>query len=179
MKISERMCKMYFSFLKMSDSITGSGGNSTSSVKSFFKDVGSATVKFGNHLVMCVTYVYKYTIGKIVYRFSEDARSLKEHKASIENDKKPEILINEMGKNKIDTKYSRFENAINLYKRTFEYRSYIPKREYRSYILKRNLKLFFINDTVSLLQNGFHLFVIGAGRDEKLNVLSVSGLHIG
>ena len=68
------MCKMYFAFLKMSNSIAGSGGNSTSSVKSFFKDVGHAIAKFGEHLVKCVTYVYGYTIGKIVYHFSEDAR---------------------------------------------------------------------------------------------------------
>ena len=42
---------MYFAFLKMSNSIAGSGGNSTSSVKSFFKDVGHAIAKFGGRVL--------------------------------------------------------------------------------------------------------------------------------
>ena len=35
----------------MSSSIAGSGGNSTSSVKSFFKNVGHAIAKFGGRLI--------------------------------------------------------------------------------------------------------------------------------
>ena len=142
---------MYFAFLKMSNLFTGPEGNSTSSVRSFFNDVGHATAKFGKHLVKCVTDVYEYTIGKIVYRFSEDARSLKERKASIENDKKAKILIMEMGENTLDTEDSRRENAIDRYKKTFEY---------RFNELKRNLKFFFTNDTVRHVAK-FLLFAAG------------------
>lgn len=66
----------------MSNHLTGPGGNSTSSVKSFFKNVGSATVEFGKHLIICVESFYRYSIGKVVDYFSEKSKRLSEREAS-------------------------------------------------------------------------------------------------
>jgi hypothetical protein len=70
---------MYFAFLKMSNSIAGSGGNSTSSVKSFFKDVGHAIAKFGGRVLSAATGVYSNTIGEAVRYYEK--KSLSNRKA--------------------------------------------------------------------------------------------------
>jgi hypothetical protein len=63
---------MYFSFLKMSNSIAGSGGNSTSSVKSFFKNVGHSIAKFGGRVLSAATGVYSNTIGEAVRYYEKN-----------------------------------------------------------------------------------------------------------
>lgn len=72
---------MYFAFLKMSNSISGSGGNSTSSVRSFFEDVGHSIAKFGGRVLSAATGVYSNTIGEAV-RYYYEEKSLSDRKTN-------------------------------------------------------------------------------------------------
>ena len=72
---------MPFAFLRMSNHLTGPGGNSTSSVKSFFKDVGHSIAKFGGRVLSAATGVYSNTIGEAVRYYEK--KSLSNRKANI------------------------------------------------------------------------------------------------